>query len=73
MVDANVRARSGEIDLLALDRRERVAVEVRTISGTADPIDAVDEANRALAEAASPTPGKGNGNGSRRALRWDWG
>lgn len=42
----NVEVRGGEIDLLALDRGTRVAVEVRTISGAGDPIDAVDGTKR---------------------------
>ena len=36
----------GEVDLIALDGRDKVAVEVRTITGPADPIDAVDAAKR---------------------------
>jgi Holliday junction resolvase-like predicted endonuclease len=42
----NVEVPGGEIDLLALDGRTRVAVEVRTVSGAGDPIDAVDGAKR---------------------------
>jgi Holliday junction resolvase-like predicted endonuclease len=37
---------AGEIDLLARDGRTRVAVEVRTITGPGDPIDAVDFSKR---------------------------
>jgi putative endonuclease len=36
----------GEIDLIADDRGRRVVVEVRTITGDADPIDAVRVAKR---------------------------
>lgn len=43
---ANVVVPSGEVDLLALDSGERVAVEVRTVTGGVDPIDAVDEQKR---------------------------
>jgi Holliday junction resolvase-like predicted endonuclease len=43
---ANVRVDRGEIDILALDRGERVAVEVRTITGDGEPIDAADPAKR---------------------------
>ncbi len=42
----NVVVDGGEIDLLALDGRTRVAVEVRAISGPGDPIEAVDAAKR---------------------------
>ncbi len=43
---ANVRVDRGEIDILALDRGEKVAIEVRTITGEGEPIDAVDPAKR---------------------------
>jgi len=36
----------GEIDLVARDGKDRVAVEVRTITGPGDPIDAVDPTKR---------------------------
>jgi Holliday junction resolvase-like predicted endonuclease len=36
----------GEIDILARDGETRVAVEVRTTTGQADPIDALDDAKR---------------------------
>lgn len=45
-VARNVRVDGGEIDLLMLDGRERVAVEVRTITGDTDPIDAIVWAKR---------------------------
>jgi Holliday junction resolvase-like predicted endonuclease len=42
----NVPVDRGEIDVLALDHGERVAIEVRTITGDGEPIDAVDPAKR---------------------------
>jgi Holliday junction resolvase-like predicted endonuclease len=36
----------GEIDLLAIDHGQRVVVEVRTVTGRGDPIDAVGHAKR---------------------------
>jgi Holliday junction resolvase-like predicted endonuclease len=36
----------GEIDLIAFDGRARVVVEVRTITGPGDPIEAVDHTKR---------------------------
>jgi putative endonuclease len=42
----NVEVDGGELDLLALDSGTRVAVEVRTITGPADPVDAIDPAKR---------------------------
>lgn len=44
VVDRNRRVGSGEVDLLAVDDRERVVVEVRTITGSYDPAEAFDEA-----------------------------
>ena len=46
MVAANVSVGKGEIDLLAMDGFQRVAVEVRTVRHQDDPIDAVDHAKR---------------------------
>ena len=46
MVDTNVRVGRGEIDILAIDGGARVAVEVRTITGEGEPIDAADPAKR---------------------------
>lgn len=43
----NVHVHGGEIDLLANDGGARVVVEVRTVTGPGDPIDAVDPAKRA--------------------------
>jgi Holliday junction resolvase-like predicted endonuclease len=45
-VDTNVRLDNGEIDLLAVDGKTRVAVEVRTTRQSEDPIDAVGEKKR---------------------------
>jgi putative endonuclease len=42
----NVEVPGGELDILARDGHARVVVEVRTIRGEADPIDAVNEAKR---------------------------
>ena len=46
VVARNVEVGTGEIDLLVTDGYRRVAVEVRTITGSGDPIDAVDSAKR---------------------------
>jgi putative endonuclease len=46
VVARNLQVGRGEIDLLAIDGRDRVVVEVRTITGDGDPIDAVDEFKR---------------------------
>lgn len=46
VVATNVRVDRGEIDILALDDGKRVAIEVRTITGNGEPIDAVDPAKR---------------------------
>lgn len=40
VVARNVTLPEGEVDLLARDGRRRVAVEVRTITGTSDPLTA---------------------------------
>lgn len=42
----NLDVGRGELDLLALDGGTRVVVEVRTITGAADPVDAIDPAKR---------------------------
>ena len=44
--DSNVQLRHGELDLLAMDGPDLVAVEVRTTTGLDDPIDAIDGAKR---------------------------
>ena len=46
VVGRNVEVGRGEVDLLALDGAIRVVVEVRTITGTADPVDAIGHAKR---------------------------
>ena len=46
VVGRNIGVGRGEVDILAIDGGDRVAVEVRTTSGPADPIDAVDAAKR---------------------------
>jgi len=46
VVGRNVPTGSGELDLLARDGGDLVAVEVRTITGIGDPIDAVSPAKR---------------------------
>lgn len=47
MIEArNLRAATGEVDIVARDGAARVVVEVRTISGPGDPIDAVDTKKR---------------------------
>jgi len=43
---SNVRVADGELDLLATDGPERVAVEVRTTTGLDDPINAIDRDKR---------------------------
>ena len=50
IVGRNVDIDGGEIDLCALDSGVRVAVEVRTVSGGADPIDAIDREKRERVE-----------------------
>ena len=46
MVARNVEIDGGEIDLLMSDDSAQVVVEVRTITGEGDPIDAVDDSKR---------------------------
>ncbi|MGH3649974.1 MAG: YraN family protein [Acidimicrobiia bacterium] len=46
IVGRNVELDGGEIDILALDGSLPVAVEVRTITGAGDPIDAIDHSKR---------------------------
>jgi len=46
VVGTNVVVGKGEIDILAMDGSQRVAVEVRTVRKHEDPIDAVDHAKR---------------------------
>lgn len=46
-ITTNMGVDGGEIDLLMSDNGTKVAVEVRTVTGAGDPIDAVDSAKRA--------------------------
>ena len=46
VVASNVRVAGGEIDIVALDRGQTVAVEVRTITGDGEPIDAIGPVKR---------------------------
>lgn len=46
MLGANITVDRGELDLIGMDGDDRVAFEVRTITGEGDPIDAVDQAKR---------------------------
>jgi putative endonuclease len=46
VIARNVEIERGEIDVIARDRGQRVVVEVRTVTGGGDPIDAVDPAKR---------------------------
>lgn len=45
-ISRNVEIDGGEVDLLMSDHGTKVAVEVRTITGAGDPIDAVDHGKR---------------------------
>lgn len=44
--DRNVEVDGGEIDIVARDGRDEVAIEVRTTTSEGDPIDAVDRTKR---------------------------
>jgi Holliday junction resolvase-like predicted endonuclease len=68
----NVDVDGGEIDLLAMDGRTRVAVEVRAISGPGDPIDAVDRAKRHRVARLGRLAGAGRADFIGIALR-PWG
>jgi len=46
LVARNVEVTGGELDLLMSDNGRLVAVEVRTVGGGGDPIDAVDHGKR---------------------------
>ncbi len=46
VVAANLVIDGGEIDILALDNGTRVVVEVRSVTGAGDPIDAVSSGKR---------------------------
>ena len=55
----NVEVDGGELDLLALDSGTRVAVEVRTITGPGDPVDAIDPAKRRRVRTLASRTGAG--------------
>jgi len=42
----NVEVEGGEIDLVMSDMNTKVAVEVRTVTGPGDPVDAIDHRKR---------------------------
>lgn len=46
VLDSNLTVGGGEVDLVALDGRQRVVIEVRASTTRHDPIDAVDDAKR---------------------------
>ena len=46
VIGRNVEVGGGEIDLLAMDRGRRIAVEVRAITADRDPIDAIGPGKR---------------------------
>ncbi|MGH8949048.1 MAG: YraN family protein [Acidimicrobiia bacterium] len=46
LVGRNIEVGRGELDLLALDRGQRVVVEVRAITSVRDPIDAIGPGKR---------------------------
>jgi len=56
-VAANVGVGRGELDLLAFDGGERVAIEVRTVTGDVDPIDAVGPSKRRQVQTLARTVG----------------
>jgi Holliday junction resolvase-like predicted endonuclease len=68
----NVAVDGGEIDLLMADKATRVAVEVRTISGEGDPIDAIGGEKRSHVRRLAGKVGAGRVDYVGVALR-DWG
>jgi Holliday junction resolvase-like predicted endonuclease len=46
VIERNLEVPGGELDLIARDGATRVAIEIRTITGDADPIDAIGEDKR---------------------------
>jgi putative endonuclease len=46
LIASNVEVAGGEIDLLMSDETVKVVVEVRSMTGVGDPIDAVDHSKR---------------------------
>lgn len=59
VVACNVEIGKGELDLVATDRGERVVVEVRTITGPGDPIEAIGHAKRARVRSLARRTGAG--------------
>lgn len=59
VVGRNLEVGRGEIDLLAFDGRDRVVVEVRTVTGVGDPIDAVGHSKRRQVRSLAGTVGAG--------------
>lgn len=59
VVAADLELEGGEVDLVAWDGRTRVVVEVRTITGGGDPIDAVDPGKRRRVTALAARSGVG--------------
>lgn len=57
LIAKNVQVPHGEIDLLVDDLGARVVVEVRTIRGAGDPIDAVNEGKRGKVRSLAPALG----------------
>lgn len=57
VVQRNLRIGGGEIDVLAADGRDKVAVEVRTVTGGNDPIDAIGDEKRRRVQALASMVG----------------
>jgi putative endonuclease len=57
VVGRNHRTRRGEVDLLAVDGSQRVAVEVRSRVDGEDPVDAIDPGKRARVKALAASIG----------------
>jgi putative endonuclease len=77
IVARNVEVGRGELDLLVLDGRTRVVVEVRTSMGRLDPIDAVGESKRRRVRSLAARVGAGRvdfvGVGiDRRGVTFHW-
>ena len=57
VIGRNVEVGRGELDLLALDRGQRVVVEVRAITSDRDPIDAIGPGKRRRVTRLAATAG----------------
>lgn len=68
----NVTIADGEIDILADDGPTRVVVEVRTITGGGDPLEAADEAKRRRVRSLAARLGAGRVDFLGVALRPDF-